>query len=267
MTRPLGGHWSLVIGHSEGKKTMRKLFTIFAIPELRRKILITLLFLIVYRIGYAVPLPMVDQAKLAKKMAEQSGGAMGQLLGLVSTFSGGNLSNACIFAMGIMPYISASIILQLLAASGLSPYLERLRKEPNGQKKINEYTRYLTIPITLIQAYIWIRGLIRPEESGGWGIMAPGYADGFNYYWFGFAAVLTVTVGTMFLMWLGEQIDEYGSGNGISLIIMAGIIGRIPSATQSLLFETTTNPDGSTSSGFKKSLFTLGAGTGDISFE
>jgi preprotein translocase subunit SecY len=246
---------------------MRKLITIFMIPELRRKILITLLFLVVYRIGYSVPLPMVDQQKLAKKMAEQSSGAYGQLLGLVSTFSGGNLSNACIFAMGIMPYISASIILQLLAASGLSPYLERLRKEPNGQKKINEYTRYLTIPITIIQATVWIRGLIRPETSGGWGIMAPGYDVGFYYYYFGFAAILTVTVGTMFLMWLGEQIDEYGIGNGISLIIMAGIVGRIPSATQNLLFETTTGPNGETHAGFKKSLFTLGAGTGDISFE
>jgi preprotein translocase subunit SecY len=245
---------------------MRKLITIFMIPELRRKILITLLFLVVYRIGYAIPLPMVDQTKLAKKMAEQQSGAMGQLLGMVSTFSGGNLSNACIFAMGIMPYISASIILQLLAASGLSPYLERLRKEPNGQKKINEYTRYLTIPITLVQATVWIRGLIRPEEAGGWGIMAPGYAEGWHYYWFGLAAVLTVTVGTMFLMWLGEQIDEYGIGNGISLIIMAGIVGRIPAATQNLLFETTTDATGS-HAGLKKSLFTLGAGTGDISFE
>src|SRR6476659_831967 len=176
-------HWSL------GEKTMRKLITIFAIPELRRKILITLLFLVIYRIGYSVPLPMVDQTKLAKKMAESSTGAYGQLLGLVSTFSGGNLSNACIFAMGIMPYISASIILQLLAASGLSPYLERLRKEPNGQKKINEYTRYLTIPITFIHPIFWNRGLIMPESSsgkGGWGIMAPGYADTtFNYYFFG----------------------------------------------------------------------------------
>src|SRR3954452_19223692 len=180
---------------------MRKLLTIFAIPELRRKILITLLFLVVYRIGYCIPLPMVDQEKLAKKAAEQSSGAYGQLLGMVSTFSGGNLSNACIFAMGIMPYISASIILQLLAASGLSPYLERLRKEPNGQKKINEYTRYLTIPITVIQATMWIRGLLQPDNAGGMGLMAPGYAEGFNYYWFGLAAILTVTVGTMFLMW------------------------------------------------------------------
>src|SRR5215216_471479 len=171
---------------------MRKLITIFAIPELRRKIFITMLFLVVYRIGYSIPLPMVDQIKLAKKVAEQSQGAMGQVLGLVSTFSGGNLSNATIFALGIMPYISASIILQLLAASGLSPYLERLRKEPNGQKKINEYTRYLTIPITLVQATMWIRGLIQSEQVGGMGLMAPGYGEGFNYYWFGLAAILTV---------------------------------------------------------------------------
>src|SRR5262245_6465080 len=239
---------------------MRKLITIFMIPELRRKIYITLLFLVIYRIGFCIPLPMIDQAKLGKKVAEQQSGALGQVLGLVSTFSGGNLSNATVFALGIMPYISASIILQLLAASGLSPYLEKLRKEPNGQKKINEYTRYLTIPITLIQAIFWIRGLIRPENHGGWGIMAPGYADGFNYYWFGFAAILTVTVGTMFLMWLGEQIDEYGIGNGISLIIMAGIIGRIPDATRSLLFDSATGK-------LKSSLWTLGSGTGDISFE
>lgn len=244
---------------------MRKLITIFAIPELRRKILITLLFLVIYRIGYSIPLPMVDQNKLAKKVAEQAGGTMGQVLGLVSTFSGGNLSNATIFALGIMPYISASIILQLLAASGLSPYLEKLRKEPNGQKKINEYTRYLTIPITFIQAVFWIRGLIMPESKNGWDIMAPGYSDGFNYYWFGLAAVLTVTVGTMFLMWLGEQIDEYGIGNGISLIIMAGIICRIPDATRNLLFESVSGQGGWL--GLKQSLFTLGAGTGDISFE
>src|SRR6185436_1843628 len=167
-----------------------KLVAIFSIPELRQKIFITLLFLTIYRIGYFVPLPFVDQKLLNESLSQQSS-TLSQVLGFVSLFSGGNLSNACIFALGIMPYISASIILQLLASSGLSPYLEKLRKEPNGQKKINEYTRYLTIPITLIQAYIWIRGLIRPEEFGGWGIMAPGYDVGWRYYWFGFAAVLT----------------------------------------------------------------------------
>lgn len=239
---------------------MRKLITVFSIPELRYKIYITLGFLIIYRIGYLIPLPMIDQSELAKRMAESQSGAFGQMLGLVSTFSGGNLSNACIFALGIMPYISASIILQLLSASGLSPFLEKLRKEPNGQKKINEYTRYLTIPITVIQAIFWIRGIIMPTSSGGMGLMSPGYNEGFNYYWFGFAAVMTVTVGTLFLMWLGEQIDEYGIGNGISLIIMAGIVGRIPDATQAMLLDSVTG-------GLKESLFTLGSGTGDISFE
>jgi preprotein translocase subunit SecY len=241
---------------------IRKLITIFTIPELRRKILITLLFLLVYRIGYSIPLPMIDQAKLAKKVAEQAGGGLGQVLGLVSTFSGGNLTNACIFALGIMPYISASIILQLLAASGLSPYLERLRKEPNGQKKINEYTRYLTIPITIIQAIVWIRGLIVPG-GGEASMMAPGYDEGGYFYWFGFTAIITISVGTLFLMWLGEQIDEYGIGNGISLIIMAGIIGRIPDATQNLLFDTSGD-----SLKLKPSLFTLGGGgSGDVGFE
>lgn len=239
---------------------MRKLATIFMIPELRQKILITLLFLVVYRIGYCIPLPIIDQAKLAEKIAQQSSSSLGQIYSMVSTFSGGDLSNACIFALGIMPYISASIILQLLSASGLSPALEKLRKEPNGQKKINEYTRYLTIPITIIQAIFWIRGLISVDASGTAGLMAPGYDTGFNYYWFAFSAVLTITVGTLFLMWLGEQIDEYGIGNGISLIIMAGIVARIPDATRSLLFDSVTG-------NLKDSLFTLGSGTGDISFE
>jgi preprotein translocase subunit SecY len=240
---------------------MGKLFTIFKIPELRRKIYITALFLIVYRIGYCIPLPMIDQSKMAEALQSASGGTLGQVLGLVSTFSGGNLTNACIFALGIMPYISASIILQLLAASGLSPYLERLRKEPNGQKKINEYTRYLTIPITIIQSIFWIRHIIGSKETGNLGLMAPGYDDGwFNFYYFAFTAVLIMTVGTLFLMWLGEQIDEYGIGNGISLIIMAGIVGRIPDATRTLLFD-------SVNGGLKSSIFTLGSGSGDISFE
>jgi preprotein translocase subunit SecY len=239
---------------------MRKLVTIFMIPELRRKILITLLFLVIYRIGFYIPLPVVDQERMAEQMAERSQGALGQLLGFVSLFSGGNLSNATIFALGIMPYISASIILQLLAASGLSPYLERLRKEPNGQKKINEYTRYLTVPITMLQALIWVRSFMLPTASGGLGYAVEGYIDGGNLYWFGFAAVMIMTAGTVFLMWLGEQIDEYGIGNGISLIIMAGIIARLPDATQMLLIDPATG-------GLKESIFTLGSGTGDISFE
>ena len=242
---------------------MNQIITIFKIPELRKKIFITLIFLAVYRIGFFIPLPMIDQVKLAEKMANAQSGPLGQVLNFVSMFSGGNLSQACIFSMGIMPYISASIIIQLLA-SGVLPSLERLRKEgESGRKKLNEITRYLTVPICIIQAIIVVNPIMRSEGgdgSGGFGTAAPGYADGFNLYLFGFAAVLTITCGTVFLMWLGEQIDEYGIGNGISLIIMAGIVARLPDATQSLLFDSSTGK-------LKESLFTLGAATGDISFE
>lgn len=234
---------------------MNKIITIFKIPELRRKIMITALFLIIYRIGYFIPLPSVNQQELAKTMANAQNNTLGQVLGFVSLFSGGNLSNACIFALGIMPYISASIILQLLSSSGLSPYLERLRKEPNGQKKINEYTRYLTVPICLVQAFFLYNGLFSTRDT-----LYPGYAEGFNLFWFGMASVLTMTAGCIFLMWLGEQIDEYGIGNGISLIIMAGIVARLPDATSLLIWD-------KQKGGLKESLFTLGGGTGDISFE
>jgi preprotein translocase subunit SecY len=237
-----------------------QLFVIFKIPELRKKILLTLLLLAVYRIGYYVPLPVVDQQKLADKMHAASSGALGQVLGFVSLFSGGNLSTACIFSLGIMPYISASIIIQLLA-SGVMPSLERLRKEgESGRKKLNEITRYLTVPICAIQALMVVNQLYRSEADGGFGVVSPGYTDTGNLIWFGFAAVLTMTVGTVFLMWLGEQIDEYGIGNGISLIIMAGIIARIPDATSTLLIDSTTGR-------LKDSVLTLGGATGDISFE
>jgi preprotein translocase subunit SecY len=234
---------------------MNKIITIFRIPELRKKIFFTALVLLIYRIGYYIPLPVINQAELAKSMAATQQSTLGQVLGFVSLFSGGNLSNACIFALGIMPYISASIILQLLSSSGLSPYLEKLRKEPNGQKKINEYTRYLTVPICLVQSFFWVNGFMTRDN-----FVYPGYAEGFNLYWFGLSAVLIMTAGTLFLMWLGEQIDEYGIGNGISLIIMAGIVARIPDATKMLIFDTVNG-------GIKESLFTLGGGTGDISFE
>jgi preprotein translocase subunit SecY len=237
-----------------------QLLTIFKIPELRKKILITLIFLAVYRIGYYVPLPMIDQQKMAEKMSQAQSGALGQVLGFVSLFSGGNLSSACIFSLGIMPYISASIIIQLLS-SGVVPSLEKLRKEGEaGRKKINELTRYLTVPICLIQSIIVVQTVMRPEIDGGMGLTPPGYSDGFDLWWFGFSAVITMTAGTVFLMWLGEQIDEYGIGNGISLIIMAGIVARIPDATNALLMDSMTGK-------LKESVFTLGGATGDISFE
>src|SRR3954468_7211141 len=171
---------------------MNQLFTIFHVPELRRKILITILFLCIYRIGYFVPLPVVDQQKMAEYMQQMQGGALGQVLGLVSLFSGGNLSQACIFGFGIMPYISASIIFQLLAS--VYPPLEKLQKEGEaGRKKINEYTRYATVIICIIQSWFWVSHLVRPNTEGGLGLAIPGY-DGFFYM---LTSVITMTVGTV----------------------------------------------------------------------
>ncbi len=212
---------------------MNQLFTIFHVPELRRKILITILFLCIYRIGYFIPLPVVDQAKMQEQMLQMQGGALGQVLGLVSLFSGGNLSQACIFGLGIMPYISSSIIFQLLAS--VYPPLEKLQKEGQaGQKKINEYTRYATVPICMVQALFYVRHIMSSYPL-------PHLVDStWGYFYYLVASVLTMTAGTVFLMWLGEQIDEYGIGNGISLIIMAGIVARIPDATKTLFYDATT---------------------------
>jgi preprotein translocase subunit SecY len=234
---------------------MNKLITIFKIPELAQKIGITLLFLAIYRIGFHVPLPMLDQERFAEVMRGASQGAFGQILGFVSLFSGGALSQSTIFGWGVMPYISASIIFQLLAS--VYPPLEKLQKEgESGRKKINEYTRYATVPICLFQSYLWVAYLMR-KGSDGLDLFAPGY----DTFFYGMTAVLTMTAGTIFLMWLGEQIDEYGIGNGISLIIMAGILARIPDATRSLLFDPTTGR-------IKDSIYTLGGGSGqDVSFE
>src|SRR5438067_13487882 len=161
-----------------------KIKSIFVIPELRQKVLITLLFLAVYRIGYAIPLPFIDQSKMG---ASRASGALGNVLGFVSMFSGGNLSNATLFGLGIMPYISASIIFQLLAA--VYPPLEKLQKEgESGRKKINEYTRYATVFICLFQAFMYVQYIMNPSPNGlGWGMRE------FNgaYYWL--TAVLIMT--------------------------------------------------------------------------
>jgi preprotein translocase subunit SecY len=231
---------------------MNKIITIFKIPELAQKIGITLLFLIIYRIGYHVPLPFINQQEMLKQSAAMQQGALGQVLGFVSLFSGGNFNQSTIFGLGIMPYISASIIFQLLAS--VYPPLEKLQKEgESGRKKINEYTRYATVFICLVQAYMWVQ-----FAMGRTGWAAKGFDDGFYI----FSGVILMTAGTIFMMWLGEQIDEYGIGNGISLIIMAGIISRIPLATNTLLFDPTTGK-------LKESILTLGGGgsSQDVSFE
>jgi preprotein translocase subunit SecY len=232
---------------------MGKLKAIFIIPELRQKILITLLFLAIYRIGYAIPLPFVNQLEMNRTGG--ASGALGQILGFVSMFSGGDLGRASVFGLGIMPYISASIIFQLLGA--VYPPLEKLMKEgESGRKKINEYTRYATVLICFFQAWMYVRYIMTPKINGGLGWGAHQF-EAWNYW---LTMVVTMTTGTVFLMWIGEQIDEYGIGNGISLIIMAGIVSRIPEATVMLFFE---------SGHLKESVFTLGGGggAGDMSLE
>jgi preprotein translocase subunit SecY len=228
-----------------------RLVTVFKIKELRQKIFITILFLAIYRIGFHVPLPMINQQEMARSMRGSEEG----ILGLISMFSGGSLSQSTIFGLGIMPYISASIIFQLLAS--VYPPLEKLQKEgESGRKKINEYTRYATVGICFIQAWFWVTYISKPRSEAGLGLAIEGY----NGFWYVLTSIITMTVGTVFLMWLGEQIDEYGIGNGISLIIMAGIVARIPDATQSLFFER---------GNLRSSIFTLGgSGTGgDVGLE
>jgi len=193
---------------------------IFKIPELKKRILYTLGLLIVYRIGVHVPTPGIDSVALASFFAQ----AKGTLLGLFDMFSGGALERLSVFALGIMPYISASIILQLLTVT--IPHLERLSKEgEQGRKKITQYTRYGTILLSVIQGFGISIGLEKMTSPGGAPVVIiPGWA-------FRLMTVMTLTAGTAFIMWLGEQITERGIGNGISLIIFAGIVARMPIAT------------------------------------
>ena len=189
---------------------------ILKIPELRTRILFTLTMLAVYRVGAHIPTPGINNEELSKFLLEKGG----SLLGFLDIFSGGALSRLTIFALGIMPYISASIILQLLTV--VIPHLAKLAKEgERGRKKIIQYTRYGTIGIALIQGFGIAVGLEGMNQGAF--VLSPGWP-------FRLMTVITLTAGTAFLMWLGEQITERGIGNGISLIIFAGIVARLPSA-------------------------------------
>src|SRR5437879_627528 len=175
----------------------RTIIAIFSIPELRQKIFITILFLVIYRIGFHVPLPFINQYEMLKSLAGQQQSALGQVLGFVSMFSGGNLSNGCIFGLGIMPYISSSIIFQLLAS--VYPPLEKLQKEgESGRKKINEYTRYATVFICLAQSYMWVGFIMRGKNEGGQELAMAGYTG----FWYMLTMVVIMTAGTVFLMWI-----------------------------------------------------------------
>ena len=199
----------------------------FKIPDLKRRLIITGLLLTVYRIGCYVPTPGIDGGALSEffnRVAKTQGGT---LFGIINMFSGGAMERLTIFALGIMPYISSSIILQLLTA--VIPALEKLSKEGKaGYEKINQYTRYGTIALSIIQSFFIAMWLENPSRFEGLRIvMYPGWG-------FRILTVLTLTTGTIFIMWLGEQIQERGIGNGISLVITAGIISRIPTAIHQL---------------------------------
>ena len=189
------------------------------IPELRRRLLFTFAMLAVYRVGVAVPTPGIDGKALAQFFEQ----ARNTMFGLVNLFSGGALEKFSIFALGIMPYISASIILQLLTV--VIPFLERLSKEGEaGRRKITQYTRYGTVLLSVVQGLFISVGIEKIEAPGGASVVFhPGWG-------FRTMTVLTLTCGTVFIMWLGEQISERGIGNGISLIIFSGIVASFPSA-------------------------------------
>ncbi|MFH1413539.1 MAG: preprotein translocase subunit SecY [Candidatus Omnitrophota bacterium] len=199
----------------------------FKIPDLKRRLLITGALIAVYRIGCFVPTPGIDGAALTtffQRIAKTSGGT---IFGMINMFSGGAMEKLTIFALGIMPYISSSIIMQLLTA--IIPALEKLAKEGKaGYERINQFTRYGTVGLAIVQSFFIALWLENPARFEGLRIvMSPGWG-------FRIITVLTLTTGTIFIMWLGEQIQERGIGNGISLVITAGIISRIPAAFHQL---------------------------------
>src|SRR5512133_1501507 len=193
---------------------------IFKIEDLRARLIYTLSIILIYRLGKYVSLPGVDPSQLSDLRHQTSSGIMG----LLDMFSGGAFSQASIFALGIMPYISASIVVQLLGI--VFPYFQKLQKEgESGRRKMNQYTRYLTVAILILQAPTYLVNLhARLPES----------AFILQGFFFQFSSVVILTAGTIFVMWLGEKITDKGIGNGISLLIMIGIIARLP---QNFIFE------------------------------
>lgn len=196
------------------KALIQTIKNIVKIEDLRYRILYTLFILLIYRLGSYIVLPGIDPSQLTALKSQTSDG----VLGLLNMFSGGAFANASIFALGIMPYISASIVIQLLGIA--IPYFQRMQREgESGRRKINQLTRYLTVAILLMQAPAYLKNLQ---------VQLPTSAFVFQGTFFWFSSVIILTAGTMFIMWLGEKITDKGIGNGISLIIMIGIIARMP---------------------------------------
>ncbi|MCD4728974.1 MAG: preprotein translocase subunit SecY [Bacteroidales bacterium] len=207
------------------KKLIETIRNISKIEDLRNRILYTLGIILIYRMGAYIVLPGVDPHQLTNLQNQGSEG----LLGLLNMFSGGAFSNASVFALGIMPYISASIVIQLLGMA--IPYFQKLQKEgESGRRKINQITRYLTVIILIFQSPAYIANLVRQLPPEGIYPFDPGVASTSIFSFFGISSIITLTAGSMFIMWLGERITEKGIGNGISLIIMIGIIARLPFA-------------------------------------
>ncbi len=196
---------------------------IFHIRDLRRRVFITIALISIARIGTYIPLPGVDTAALGELLGQAGDSAAGAVFGMIDMFAGGALQNGAIFGLGVMPYISASIIFQLLG--NVVPAFEKLRKEGEaGRKKLNQYTRIATVFICMFQGMVVVRGLY------AYGIVPEHVADSFlSSTWFSVSNGILLMAGTMFLMWLGEQIDEHGIGNGISMLIMISIVARLPS--------------------------------------
>jgi preprotein translocase subunit SecY len=204
---------------------LQAFLNIFKIPELRNKLLFTLGALVIYRIGFWIPLPCVNQAELTAFFNQQSGTALGDITQFINIFTGGALGQSTLFGLGILPYISASIILQLLTT--VWDTLKNLQKEgPAGRQKITEYTRYLTFGLCIVQSIFYLK-FFQAQN-----LVYPNFTGTFTYWACG---LMGMTTGTIFLMWLGEQIDKYGIGNGASLIITSGIIARKPAAVMWLV--------------------------------
>ncbi len=214
------------------KKFFESLASVWRIEELKNRILFTLLLLVVYRFGAHVTLPGIDATQL-NSLAGQTKDGIGSILDM---FTGGAFSKASVFALGIMPYISASIVVQLMGIA--IPYLQKLQKDgESGRKKLNQITRWLTILITLVQGPGYIYNLYRTLPNSA-------FMLGFDSFSFLFSSVLILTTGTIFAMWLGEKITDKGIGNGISLLIMVGILARLPQAFIQEFTSTITNNNG-----------------------
>jgi preprotein translocase subunit SecY len=197
------------------KNLIQTLKNIWSIEELRGKILYTILMILIYRIGAHIVLPGIDPQAMEAGTQANTG-----ILGLIDAFSGGAFNQASIFALGIMPYISASIFMQLMTV--LVPQFQKMQKEgESGRKKINQYTRYLTVIVTILQASAYVTYLKGMTQQSG--AILPGFAP---YFWL--STVVLLTAGTLFVMWMGEKITDRGLGNGTSLIIMIGILARLP---------------------------------------